>query len=381
METIILLRKIDKFDLRKMKRANRFFIASISMFSSAGISFSLSEKFLEASQKLITENDIDSMFALKTFETVHNYLAGHWNREYKIDDKLLNAVLRSGDLWMVYVFITYSFSIAISRGEFEYWKILLNKMSEIFDNYDYEFGRFRESLCQVSYHLNKCQIYDISRFVDTSMTLLNKLGLKDYTLRILGMSAKAQILLKDITGAEGTLSQAKQIIPEAGRVIPLHSRDYFISQFLFDVYQYENLLTAIQSGIDKSKMKEFKRKAHKSGKDAIKLSKKVAEKKPEALRLMGILNWLANKQKKALKWWDKSIRTGEQLGARPELVRTFMEVGKRLLEPKSKHRELNGISAEGYLDKAQALFEEMELEWDLEQLENVRQEVATANSQ
>jgi len=87
---------------------------------------------------------------------------------------------------------------------------------------------------------------------------------------------------------------------------------------------------------------------------------------------MGDYYWLVGKQRKALKWWDKSIKEGERLGARPDLSRTYMEVGKRLLEPKSKYRELNGISAKEYLEKAETLFEDMDLEWDLEQLERVR---------
>ena len=50
-------------------------------------------------------------------------------------------------------------------------------------------------------------------------------------------------------------------------------------------------------------------------------------------------------------------------------------MGKRLLEPQSKYRELNDLSANEYLDKAEKLFREMDLEWDLEQLEGVRTEL------
>lgn len=81
--------------------------------------------------------------------------------------------------------------------------------------------------------------------------------------------------------------------------------------------------------------------------------------------------WLINKQKKSLKWFDKSIKEGERLGARPDLSCTYFEVGKRLLEPQSKYKHLNGITAEKYLEKARGLFEEMDLKWDLEQLEKV----------
>ncbi|MBT3260332.1 MAG: hypothetical protein HN366_28365 [Deltaproteobacteria bacterium] len=58
--------------------------------------------------------------------------------------------------------------------------------------------------------------------------------------------------------------------------------------------------------------------------------------------------------------------------ARLELSGTYFEVGKRLQEPKSTYRQPNGITAEEYLEKARVLFEEMDLKWDLEQLERLK---------
>ena len=49
-----------------------------------------------------------------------------------------------------------------------------------------------------------------------------------------------------------------------------------------------------------------------------------------------------------------------------------MEVGKRLPEPKSKLKELNGITAPKYLNKAETPVWEMNLQWDLDHLERVR---------
>ncbi len=90
---------------------------------------------------------------------------------------------------------------------------------------------------------------------------------------------------------------------------------------------------------------------------------------------MGDYYWLVGKQGKALKWYDNSIREGERLGARPDLSRTYFQVGKRLLEPQTKYRQLNGIDANGYLEKAEKLFGEMGLEHDLDELERVRLEM------
>ena len=89
--------------------------------------------------------------------------------------------------------------------------------------------------------------------------------------------------------------------------------------------------------------------------------------------MVGQYYWLISKQKKAVQCWKRAIEEGERLGARPDLARTYMEIGKRLLEEKSKYKELNGISAEEYLEKARNMFEEMDLQWDLDELEKVKQ--------
>jgi hypothetical protein len=40
--------------------------------------------------------------------------------------------------------------------------------------------------------------------------------------------------------------------------------------------------------------------------------------------------------------------------------------------PKSKYKELDGVKAEDYLEKARVMFEEMDLQWDLDELEKIR---------
>jgi len=57
------------------------------------------------------------------------------------------------------------------------------------------------------------------------------------------------------------------------------------------------------------------------------------------------------------------------MGSFVELSRTYFEVGKRLLEDGSKQKKLNGIGVEEYLNKARNIFEDLGLQWDLEQLE------------
>ena len=123
---------------------------------------------------------------------------------------------------------------------------------------------------------------------------------------------------------------------------------------------------------DKAGPFNYRNKAIQSGKMLLKVSQKVAQHRTEAYKLKGLYYWITNKQRSALNWWQKAIEAGESLGARLELSRTYHEIGKRLLEPKSKYKALNGITAIAYLEKAKVLFEEMDLQWDLDELNKIQ---------
>ena len=119
---------------------------------------------------------------------------------------------------------------------------------------------------------------------------------------------------------------------------------------------------------NKSEVNPYRKQAFKSSEILLRKTKKAAQLRAEAYKLRGICYWLVNKQKRAYKWWLKALQEGRRLGANLELPRIYFEIGKRLLEPGSMHEGLNGIKAEEYLEKAKALFEKMELQWDLDEV-------------
>lgn len=137
-----------------------------------------------------------------------------------------------------------------------------------------------------------------------------------------------------------------------------------MARLIFDLKRLEEAVKAS----DRMQIRKYRRKTQKAARKAVIVSSKWVWDKTEAYRLRGTYYSLIGKQRKARKWWIKSIAEGEKLGARLELSRTYMEVGKRLLEPESKYKGLNGIKAEEYLSKAKTMFEEMELQWDLDEL-------------
>ncbi|MFC2126590.1 hypothetical protein ACFLU5_17505, partial [Bacteroidota bacterium] len=177
-----------------------------------------------------------------------------------------------------------------------------------------------------------------------------------------GLKARIQILMEDMEGAEKTLGHIQDFRP--GITPPFYDNEYVLVKSLLGINQLENL----EKSTNQSEWNLCQKKAYKFCKEAVNCTAKTAGNRTEVIKLMGTYYWLTNNQKKALKWWRKSITEGVKLGARPELSRTYMEVGKRLLEKKSRYHELNSISAEEYLGKAKSLFEKMDLQWDLKEL-------------
>ena len=59
------------------------------------------------------------------------------------------------------------------------------------------------------------------------------------------------------------------------------------------------------------------------------------------------------------------MKEGNSLGARVELARTYETIGERLKGAESRFDALDGIGADGYLRRAQRLFEEMGLDGSL----------------
>jgi hypothetical protein len=204
---------------------------------------------------------------------------------------------------------------------------------------------------------------------NNTMSLSVEKGVEPFELNAVGWMALIQLLTKDITGAKYSLTQAEQIQLKQTFWPPFYVSSSLLAQFMLDLQLLEDAI----GGDSRSSVSEYSKAALKSGKKAVRNSAKFAAHRTWNYQLMGEYYWLIGNQRKALKWFDKSIKEGEQLGARPDLSRTYMEVGKRLLEPHSKYKELNGVTANEYLEKAETMFREMDLQWDLDELERVRQ--------
>ena len=187
---------------------------------------------------------------------------------------------------------------------------------------------------------------------------------KYHLLEMYACQAWIYILMGNLEAAEFSLKQADKIKSEADAPVPFQLSSYCRSHLEYELYRFRQ---TTKDG-NKAGSAEYRKQVFKSVKRMSKISKKAAYHRTETYKLNGVYCWVVNEPDKALTWWRKAIEEGERLGARVELARVFFEVGRRLREPQNRHTELNGLDADAYLEQAGAMFEDMNLQWDLDRL-------------
>jgi hypothetical protein len=206
--------------------------------------------------------------------------------------------------------------------------------------------------------LKKGKIEDVLRLVDEGIPFTTDVGQPLAVIFLLGMKANAQILLMDIKGAEESLKQAEKLVSREKRISPLMISSYLTSRFLLNLYKLKEIIATDE----KLKLNQLKKGVLSLGRSSLKNLEKYAAEKTKTLRLMGDYFWLIGKENKAFNWWEKSIKEGEKLNSLPELGRTYLEVGKGLLDSDCGKKELIGISAEEYFEKAHVIFQNLGIE-------------------
>ena len=367
MDSITILKRLFKLDITKVENGASIFTEGSILFSFTGISFKISKKILDHAKNFINKNDLKSLLCFKYTEIMHNYLSGNWRNQPEYDENSVDRKLSVGDVFHTGGYTFFSGFLKIEQGNFNDAHVLVDKLYEIGEVFDNDQTRGRKYLLNTKLLVKSRRLPEALKEVNTKISLQNTVGI-NFALCLSGMRPYIQILMRDIKGAEISLLQIKELVSHEERIVPFYICNFLMSQFLFDLCILEDAIHSKK----KPKIAPLQKKAYRSGKASVKNAMKYAADKTEAFKLMGVYNWLIGKQKKALVWWDRSIRIGEHLGARPELARTYMEVGKRLLEKKSKFQQLNGTKAGEYLKKARVLFKKMELKWDLEQLDRIR---------
>ncbi len=367
-EALGLFRRLTKFDLTKVKHGMAAASGFSALFSYSGVSLKIGKKVLDYTKGYLPKSDIKAVFAYNYWKLVCDYLSGNWHKQGEFDEGLIDSMVVKGEAWNATGYITILGFIKIELGEFDSAQKCCDKLREIAEVYEDDYAKVRNYYVYTKQLLRAGKLEEVISVANEGVPSTTKVGQPLAVIFLLGMKANAQILLKDVAGAEESLKQAEELVSLEKRISPLMISSYLTSQFMLNLF---NLEKAIDSG-DKFKTRKLRKKALHFGRAARKNSEKCAAEKTKVLRLMGVYFWLIRKQERAFVWWEKSITAGESLTARPEMARTYLEVARRLADEKSRIGQINGIGAEGFFQKAQHIFTELDMRRDLAELGRAR---------
>jgi len=366
IESFYFLRRLSSFDLTKVGNGFGMYGGAAGTFAWPGISFRLSRKVIDFVKDKAGMNDVKFNIYYNMAVSLFNFVTGNWTLVKEYDEDLVNQALHIGEMFNTSVYTLFQSLINIDRGCFYEVQRMIDKLSEIADVYENIFSKAHKYEINLKLLLKQRKLHRIFDEINMGINFSHKIDMKIYVFICYVYKARVQLLMNNIDEAEESLSKAKEY-QDAALPVP-----YYLSSFLLNVFIiYIKRLEEILITNNKSQIKKIKNQAIKIGKKALRNSRKAAGDRTEIFKLIGRYYWLVGKQKNALKYWNRSIDEGKHLGARLELSRTYFEIGKSLDGPKSKHKELNGISAEGYLKKARKMFQEMDLQYDLDELDKI----------
>jgi len=366
IESILLVGRIFKADISKSQLYFDTICGMSALFSWTGISFWTAKRLLEYATKSIKNKETTiSLHFYKYMETIYDSLVGNWHK--KLDKNAIDHALKIGDLNVVALHLLYFNIMRGAIGDFETCERIIDRLSDIVESFEHDYALYSLLVMKTRYLLQKRQLLNTIETANEAIELADKMGIEIIKLSVLGPKLKAQVMLDELDAANKTIEISEKVLRDQYHVPPLYLSQFYVGRFLYDIAILEKSIV-LNKKQDNSKLM---RSTLISGRKALSNSKKVAERRTEVYRLNGKYFWIINKNKRALKWWSKAISEGKRLGARPELARTYMEVGKGLSESESQNKKLNGIGANEYMKKARSMFKEMGLQWDLDELEKL----------
>jgi class 3 adenylate cyclase/predicted Ser/Thr protein kinase len=366
-DSLRFLGKLHHYDLTYVRNGVPIYVSSSALFFFSGKSFAIARKLLDHAKKFIAAGDNKTELTYGFWEAAFDALAGNWNRDVHFNSSVVDSNLNDGDMFTPAGYLFYSALLVIEQEGGPRAQIYIDKLRQISEVYENDTARTRVRILTVKQLLMSRRLAEAQAEAEACADWLVEIDQNFFAVYVLGMEAHARVLQDDLPGAQRSLERARKLIPREKEMAPFFICTFRLARFFLDLRQLEEAVRAA----DGSRAAGLRKKARRDGLAAIENSRKCALVRTEALRLMGTYFWLAGRQKKALHWWRRSVACGLQLKAVPELGRTYLEIGRRLLEPGSRCFELDQVRAGDYVDRGKQLLAGFVSSWDIDETRKI----------
>ena len=362
-ESINTARKMARFDLAAIDNGVAFYAGTSVVISWAGVLFKLCKKILHFCRSRLTPGDYRSALFYRMCVLAYNCVAAD-ARVDPYDRQLVDQNLKVGEIYPAVLYIFHHGHRHLAAGRLEDTRRMIDSLCEIADGYDNDFARTVKYELSIKMLMPYRQVNEAIVQLNEGLDFAANLGMGMFVHEFYSILARLQVMIGKISSAKTSLLRAKEYLALA-KAMPYYHSQYLISQSLCDLHRLESARQALPG----KQTDALRKKADRSISRMTKNARKVACDLPEALKIQGVFFWIVGQHRKAMQSWQNSVRLCEQMGARVELSRVFLEVGQRLAETGSRYHEFGGSNAGMLTQKARSLFEELTLTCDLDELE------------
>jgi class 3 adenylate cyclase/tetratricopeptide (TPR) repeat protein len=334
-------------------------LAAYSIFFNwTGISLGVAQKLLDLSKSNLEQTTPFVQMEHHTYSKMHQFLEGNWKPDPGIE-KIYESAQKRGDIFNLTVYLLFCSFISIELGNEKETFANLRKLRTLGEDFE-----SHHTLAQ--YHrLHAVALLKFRKFGEFESQTAEGVAFTKET----GHLGMLQIIysMRTIHAAlNDDLETAKSVLKEVEKLKePLKKiKIWYSTWFLAKAYV---LVEELKRNPEDS---ELRRQLLKTCQRAIKHSKMVPNNLIESQRIIGNVLWMTGHKKSAIAHYLKSISEAERVNGRLELSRTFFELGKRI-SGNGGTMKVNGLSGREYLDTARTMFLEMNLVFDLQELERL----------
>jgi class 3 adenylate cyclase/tetratricopeptide (TPR) repeat protein len=337
------------------------FAASVMMASSTiyfftGKLFRLGKNVMEWGEKHINEGSGQGFIFKKFSQQIYYYYAGT-KHEITDEEKVIKNGIQIGNYWHVTVYYFYGGFNMTEWGNERLATHFLKRIAELSEIFENNYIIVQWHRLNGHYCIKFRKIVEFLKISDESVNLALKTDNAMTLLSVYCLRSMAFSFQKELIEAKNNLSEAEKLIKDFKA--PLAVIYYLIAKSYIEII-------GITSHEDEQGDKQ---NLLRTTGNLVKCTQKARANLTEAYRLHAMACWILNKPGKAAKNFKRSIEVGTSYGGNLELSRTYFEAGKFLRDPKNKKERINGMNSTECLLKAKSMFEEMNLQWDLQQYE------------
>ncbi len=352
IEYVLMAPRITGYKFRSLKTFG--YITGI--FSVGGISMSIADKLNKYTEQLPELAYQSNAFSFEGWMAYYNLATGNWGKS-SFSEEMLHLGMQLGDLDGLNNYLYMTTHMGIEKGNRESIAII-NRISRIALMYEYDYFNLARYTHTCLYHFKFGQLEKLIPYADEGIEYIAK-NLGNIPGRIMLYSHKIRALVKlsRIREAEKELALATELSKNE-QLGPFFYSFFIMAQFTLTLCKLES--TSRQK--NKKEWGKLMRKVRTMSRKSLRVSKKAAWERIEALRLTGTLSWLAGKQPKAIEHWKKAAETAKAFGGKIELAHTYKEIADRLETNISKYHEFNGKSLVQIRNMANEIYHEIQID-------------------